>query len=163
MKHLRTFESYMSPEKEKETKSYFSEEEDVDMDYDMEEPEEGEGDEAWFSEEEDVVMPEEEEGGHIASFNAYNEGTCPSCNCAKCECGGGMAYEAKKSEKTYKESGLKNPGKADLNDDKKISGYEKARGKAIQKSMETKKGEKPKAQAQKTTKSAQKDEKKKVK
>jgi hypothetical protein len=52
---------------------------------------------------------------------------------------------------------------ADLNDDKKISGYEKARGKAIQKSMETKKGEKPKAQAQKTTKAAQKDEKKKVK
>jgi hypothetical protein len=49
------------------------------------------------------------------------------------------------------------------NDDKKISGYEKARGKAIQKSMETKKGEKPKAQAQKTTKAAQKDEKKKVK
>ena len=35
---------------------------------------------------------------------------------------------------SFKESGLKEPKKADLNKDKKISGYEKARGKAIEKS-----------------------------
>lgn len=33
---------------------------------------------------------------------------------------------------SYKKSGLKNPDKADLNKDKKITGYEKARGKAVQ-------------------------------
>jgi hypothetical protein len=49
--------------------------------------------------------------------------------------------EAKKNKSTnYKKSGLKNPEKADLNKDKKISGYEKARGKAVQKSMEDQKG-----------------------
>lgn len=47
-------------------------------------------------------------------------------------------FEAKKSKtSSYKKSGLKNPEKADLNKDKKISGYEKARGKAIQKSIES--------------------------
>ena len=35
----------------------------------------------------------------------------------------------------YKKSGLEKPNLADLNKDKKISGYEKARGMAIQKSM----------------------------
>lgn len=33
---------------------------------------------------------------------------------------------------SYKKSGLKHPDKADLNKDKKITGYEKARGKAVQ-------------------------------
>ena len=37
---------------------------------------------------------------------------------------------------SYEESGLDNPNKADLNDDKRISGYEKARGGAIEESME---------------------------
>lgn len=47
-------------------------------------------------------------------------------------------FEAKKSKtSSYKKSELKNPEKADLNKDKKISGYEKARGKAIQKSIES--------------------------
>jgi hypothetical protein len=39
---------------------------------------------------------------------------------------------------SYKKSGLKNPEKADLNKDKKISTYEKKRGKAIQSSSEEK-------------------------
>lgn len=49
-----------------------------------------------------------------------------------------------KKGSSYKKSGLKNPEKADLNKDKKISPYEKKRGKAIQDSMEDKKEEKGK-------------------
>ena len=46
--------------------------------------------------------------------------------------------EAKKTKKlSYKKSGLKNPHLADLDKDKKINGYEKARGKAVQKSIQT--------------------------
>jgi hypothetical protein len=37
---------------------------------------------------------------------------------------------------SYKKSGLKNPEKADLDKDKKISPYEKKRGKAVEDSME---------------------------
>ena len=47
----------------------------------------------------------------------------------------------KKGDMPYWLSGLKNPEKADLDKDKKISGYEKARGKAVQKSVQ-KEGEK---------------------
>lgn len=47
----------------------------------------------------------------------------------------GDEMDEKKST-TYKKSGLKNPEKADLNKNKKIEGWEKARGKAIEKSME---------------------------
>lgn len=36
---------------------------------------------------------------------------------------------------SYEESGLKNPEKADLNDNDRISGYEQARGEAIEESM----------------------------
>lgn len=173
MRHLRTFESYLSPEEEDETKSYFSEEEDDDKGYDFEEEDddmawnsEEDDDKAYYSDEDETEYGHEEDemGGHINSFHAFNEESCPSCNCTKCECGGGMAYEAKKAGKSYKESGLKNPSKADLNKDKKINSYEQKRGGAIQSSMEKKKGEKPKAQAQKSVqKAAQKDEKKKVK
>jgi hypothetical protein len=49
-----------------------------------------------------------------------------------------------KKGSSYKKSGLKNPEKADLNKDKKISSYEKKRGKAIQDSMEDKEEEKGK-------------------
>lgn len=47
-----------------------------------------------------------------------------------------------KKEVSYKKSGLKNPEKADLDKNKKISGYEKARGKAVQDAIEDKKEEK---------------------
>jgi hypothetical protein len=56
-----------------------------------------------------------------------------------------MMTEKKKTsykKYSYKKSGLKNPKKADLNKDRKISGYEKARGKAIQKSVQAEKEEK---------------------
>jgi len=84
------------------------------------------------------------EGQHVSKFDTFsNESTCSSCNCKECECGG-MANEAKKSKSSsYKKSGLKNPEKADLNKDKKISGYEKTRGKAIQKSIEGEDKESP--------------------
>lgn len=49
---------------------------------------------------------------------------------------------SEKKSTSYKKSGLKHPEKADLNKDKKISGYEKARGKAIQKSVQAEKEEK---------------------
>jgi hypothetical protein len=42
----------------------------------------------------------------------------------------------KKNGVSYKKSGLKNPHKADLNKDKKISPYEKKRGKAIEDSID---------------------------
>lgn len=48
---------------------------------------------------------------------------------------------SKKTSTSYKKSGLKHPAKADLNKDKKISGYEKVRGKAIQKSLQAQKEE----------------------
>lgn len=46
-----------------------------------------------------------------------------------------------KKEVSYKKSGLKNPEKADLDKNKKISGYEKARGKAVQDAIEDEKKE----------------------
>jgi hypothetical protein len=49
-----------------------------------------------------------------------------------------MSFEAKNN--SYKKSGLKNPKKADLNKDKKISEYEKKRGKAIEDSIAKKDG-----------------------
>jgi hypothetical protein len=50
-----------------------------------------------------------------------------------------LTLEKKKNSKklmSYAQSGLKSPKKADLNKDKKISEYEKKRGKAIEKSIE---------------------------
>lgn len=48
-----------------------------------------------------------------------------------------VLMEKKSSKKVpYKKSGLEKPSLADLNKDRKISGYEKARGMAIQKAME---------------------------
>ena len=50
-----------------------------------------------------------------------------------------MDYASDEDEMSYmdyKKSGLKNPGKADLNKDHDISSYEKKRGMAIEKSME---------------------------
>lgn len=46
--------------------------------------------------------------------------------------------EKKKNEVSYEKSGLKNPKKADLDKNKKISEYEKSRGKAIEDSIEDK-------------------------
>ena len=45
---------------------------------------------------------------------------------------------------SYEESGLENPELADLNKDKKISGYEKARGSALEKAITKTKASKKK-------------------
>ena len=45
-------------------------------------------------------------------------------------------------EMTYKQSGLDKPNLADLNKDRKISAYEKSRGKAVQKSIQNQKEKK---------------------
>ena len=64
----------------------------------------------------------------------------------------------KKSTKsnTYKKSGLKNPKKADLNKDGKISEYENKRGKAVQKAVQGEKEEKGKKEESKELTAAQK-------
>lgn len=78
---------------------------------------------------------------------------CDVCECEECDCGTNdwKSFETdsdevekhyEKKSTSYKKSGLKHPEKADLNKDKKISGYEKARGKAIQKSVQSEKEEK---------------------
>ncbi len=66
-------------------------------------------------------------------------------------------FEAKKEKgESYKKSGLKHPEKADLNKDKKISGYEKTRGKAVQKAVQ---GEKEEGNDKKSNKKEEKEEK----
>jgi len=63
--------------------------------------------------------------------------------------------EITKKETTYDKSGLKHPEKADLNKNKKISGYEKVRGKAIQNAVQDEKeekGSKDKKEAKETKK-----------
>jgi hypothetical protein len=63
--------------------------------------------------------------------------------------------ETTKKETTYDKSGLKHPEKADLNKNKKISGYEKVRGKAIQNAVQDEKeekGSKDKKEAKETKK-----------
>lgn len=66
--------------------------------------------------------------------------------------------DEKKKEKgvSYKKSGLKHPEKADLNKDKKISSYEKARGKAVQKAIESEKEERGNKKSGETLTAAQK-------
>ena len=87
---------------------------------------------------------------HLKSFESYEIETekevcnacgcdCNVCVCDDCDCG--SDWKSLEEKTSYKKSGLKNPKKADLNKDKKISKYEKARGKAIQKSMQDEKEE----------------------
>jgi len=71
---------------------------------------------------------------------------CDECQCKDCQCKGCKSWRnqevSEKRKTSYKKSGLKNPEKADLNKDGKISGYEKTRGKAVQKAVEKEKEEK---------------------
>ena len=89
-------------------------------------------------EDELATIGHDEEEGDLRSVDNYDsseeeEGDAPSFS----EDGRHiMSFEAKNN--SYKKSGLKNPKKADLNKDKKISGYEKKRGKAIEDSMDKK-------------------------
>ena len=144
MKHLKKFENfYLSPDVEsddQEWQDHLSNLKNRDTELDSmpsdEMPEDDEIDSFFIDNEEDTdrmsmsrnnmpmyEMPEEKEEGeekHIMSF-------------------GDLLEEAKKN--SYKKSGLKNPKKADLNKDKKISGYEKKRGKAIEDSIAKKGGQ----------------------
>lgn len=94
----------------------------------------------------------ENDSWHESSETCNNCGCdCNECECDNCDCTGDWkdyeespAMMERKKSTSYKNSGLKHPEKADLNKDKKISGYEKTRGKAIQKSMEKKDKEEPK-------------------
>lgn len=114
MKYLKKFENFNSDE-EYDNEEYDNGKEDVFSDMDGTcEPCDSDEDE---DEEEYIELPEEPMYGSIT-------------------------LEKKKS--TYKKSGLKNPEKADLDKDKKISPYEKKRGKAIQDSMEDQEEEKGK-------------------
>ena len=143
MKHLKKFENfYLSPDVEpddQEWQDHLRNLKNRDTKLDSmpidEMPEDDEIDSFFIDNEEDTdrmsmsrnnmpmyEMPEEKEEGeekHIMSF-------------------GDLLEEAKKN--SYKKSGLKNPKKADLNKDKKISGYEKKRGKAIEDSIAKKGG-----------------------
>ena len=140
MKHLKKFENfYLSPDVEpddQEWQDHLRNLKNRDTKLDSmpidEMPEDDEIDSFFIDNEEDTdrmsmsrnnmpmyEMPEEEEEKHIMSF-------------------GDLLGEAKKN--SYKKSGLKNPKKADLNKDKKISGYEKKRGKAIEDSIAKKGG-----------------------
>jgi hypothetical protein len=112
-----------------------------------------------FNLDEEEMMP----GNKKMAYGKHEEEECPMCMCSPCKCNDmeedmymeeeedeheppqhEMTLEKKKVSKgkSYKKSGLKNPEKADLNKDKKISGYEKARGKAVQNAIEKEKGEK---------------------
>lgn len=65
---------------------------------------------------------------------------------------GDELVEKKSTKKTsYKKSGLKNPKKADLDKDGKISEYEKKRGRAVQKAVQVEKEERGKKEEKSLT------------
>lgn len=81
---------------------------------------------------------------YVCGFGSYTEMECDEMSydqlCSAYDTCKMEMNEAKKTKKmSYKKSGLKNPHLADLNKDGEISGYEKARGKAIQKSVQSRK------------------------
>ena len=145
MKHLKKFENfYLSPDVDSDEQEFIdyskklrssSNEIESDSDEDImpDEISSEEGD--W--DRENAFASDEEEGDWNKEDNydssEEEEGDAPSFS----EDGRHiMSFEAKNN--SYKKSGLKNPKKADLNKDKKISGYEKKRGKAIEDSMDKK-------------------------
>ena len=145
MKHLKKFENfYLSPDVDSDEQEFIdyskklrssSNEIESDSDEDImpDEISSEEGD--W--DRENAFASDEEEGDWNKEdnydYSEEEEGDAPSFS----EDGRHiMSFEAKNN--SYKKSGLKNPKKADLNKDKKISGYEKKRGKAIEDSMDKK-------------------------
>jgi len=113
MKYLRKFENFSSQEREE--KEYYKEDAFEDAFDDMDGTCEPCGDEEEDEMEDEIELPEPPMEEPITLEKKSNKG------------------------KSYKKSGLKNPEKADLDKDKKISPYEKKRGKAIQDSMKDKK------------------------
>lgn len=126
MKHLKRFENFAQDDMgrfsdvdsdEQDWLTHIKKEDEMEEEEDEMEEEEEDGLEAEFHEDEEMEDEEEEEEEHIHRRKVW----------------GDEVIERKKFL-SFKDSGLKNPKKADLNKDKKISGYEKARGKAIEKS-----------------------------
>lgn len=118
MRYLKKFENFNSEEEFRNEEEFDFDNTFDDMDSSCEpcETDEDEDEENW-EEEDDIELPEDPMNDPIT---------------------------LEKKGSSYKKSGLKNPEKADLNKDKKISPYEKKRGKAIQDSMEDQKEEKGK-------------------
>jgi len=145
MKHLKKFENfYLSPDVDSDEQEFIdyskklrssSNEIESDSDEDImpDEISSEEGD--W--DRENAFASDEEEGDwnkeDLYDSSEEEEGDAPSFSEEGRHI---MSFEAKNN--SYKKSGLKNPKKADLNKDKKISGYEKKRGKAIEDSMDKK-------------------------
>ena len=145
MKHLKKFENfYLSPDVDSDEQEFIdyskklrssSNEIESDSDEDImpDEISSEEGD--W--DRENAFASDEEEGDwnkeDLYNSSEEEEGDAPSFSEEGRHI---MSFEAKNN--SYKKSGLKNPKKADLNKDKKISGYEKKRGKAIEDSMDKK-------------------------
>lgn len=145
MKHLKKFENfYLSPDVDSDEQEFIdyskklrskSNEIEFDSDEDMYDDEISSEEGDW--DRENAFASDEEEGDWNGEDNydssEEEEGDAPLFS----EDGRSiMSFEAKNN--SYKKSGLKNPKKADLNKDKKISGYEKKRGKAIEDSMDKK-------------------------
>lgn len=150
MKHLKKFENfYLSPDVDSDEQEFIdyskklrSASSEIESDFDSDEelsdviPDEISSEEGDWDRE-NAFASDEEEGDWNGEDNydssEEEEGDAPSFS----EDGRHiMSFEAKNN--SYKKSGLKKPEKADLNKDKKISGYEKKRGKAIEDSMDKK-------------------------
>ena len=71
----------------------------------------------------------------VDSSKEISENEKKNCGCGKDPC---VTYGVQ-SESAVEEADLKNKDKADLDDDGKLSSYEKKRGKAIEKSIEKQK------------------------
>ena len=164
MKYLKKFESF---DQSLNLGRFSEEEEELNMNPHMMEEdeeecepcsdEESEEDEYTFSSEEEVEVEDEESeeqahrirrwGDEVVEKKKVNAGLQAYLDkkAGKKEDKKEDKKETKKStekETTYGKSELKHPEKADLNKNKKISGYEKARGKAIQNSVQDEKEEK---------------------
>ena len=122
MKHLKKFENFYLAPDVKKMREVKPGEEMMNPPHSHEEEEEEE-----FGMKMEPMAREEEEESEMRSMAHEEEGR-----------GHIMSFEAKNN--SYKKSGLKKPEKADLNKDKKISGYEKKRGKAIEDSIAKKGG-----------------------
>ncbi len=164
MKYLKTFENFdlgrFSEEDEK--KAYMNEPQETEDFEDVQDEREHdlEDEESEYRREEEEESEEEENDGDPskvwgdevvekkkinAGFQAYLDKKAGK-KVDKKEDKKDDKKETKKSttkkETTYDKSELKHPEKADLNKDKKISGYEKVRGKAIQNAVQDEKEEK---------------------
>jgi len=160
MKYLKTFENFdlgrFSEEDEK--KAYMNEPQETEdfedvqdeREYDLEdEDDEYRREEEYLEEEENEGDPSKVWGDEVvvekkkinAGFQAYLDKKAGK-NVDKKDDKKETKKSTTKKETTYDKSELKHPEKADLNKDKKISGYEKVRGKAIQNAVQDEKEEK---------------------